>query len=45
VAIPKGQYMEDERTFYYEQAITTLRGKEVVEDQLEERKKEPTEVL
>jgi hypothetical protein len=44
VAIPKGQYMEDECTFYCEQAITPLRGKEVIEDQVEERKEEPTEV-
>jgi hypothetical protein len=44
VAIPKGHYTEDECTFYYEQAITTLRGREVAEDQVEERKEEPTEV-
>ena len=44
VTILKGHYMEDECIFYYEQAITTLRGKEVVEDQVEERKEEPTKV-
>jgi hypothetical protein len=32
--------MEDECTYYQEQAITTLRSEEVVENQVDERKEE-----
>jgi hypothetical protein len=37
-------YMEDECTYYHEQAIT-LRSEEVVENQVDERKEEQIEVL
>ena len=36
--------MVDESTSYHEQAITTLKSEEVVENQLEERKEEQIEV-
>ena len=36
-------YMEDECTYYHEQAVT-LRSEEVVENQMDERKEEQTEV-
>ena len=42
VANPSGHYMEDEGTYYYKQAVT-LRSKEVVENQVDERKEEQTE--
>jgi hypothetical protein len=42
---PNGHYMEDECTYYHEQAITTLRNEEVFENQVEERKEEQTEEL
>ena len=36
--------MEDECTYYHEQAIITLKSEEVVENQEEERKEEQTEI-
>jgi hypothetical protein len=41
---PNGHYMEDECIYYHEQAIITLKSEEVVENQMEERKEEQTEV-
>ena len=35
--------MEDESTSYHDQAITTLRSEEAVENQLKERKEEQIE--
>jgi hypothetical protein len=43
VANPNRHYMEDEGTYYHEQAIT-LRSEEVVEKQVDDRKEEQTEV-
>jgi hypothetical protein len=43
MANPNGHYMEDERTYYHEQVVT-LRSEEVVENQVDERKEEQTEV-
>ena len=45
VANPNGHHEEDESTSYHEQAITTLRSEEVVENQVEERKDEQIEIL
>jgi hypothetical protein len=44
VANPNGNYMEEECTYYHEQAISTLRCEKVVENQVEERKEEKIEV-
>jgi hypothetical protein len=43
VANPNEYYMEDECTYYHEQAIT-LRSEEVIEIQVDERKEEQTKV-
>ena len=44
MATPNGYYMEDECTYYHEQAVT-LRSEEVVKNQVDERKEEQTKVL
>jgi hypothetical protein len=43
VVNPNGHYMEDEGAYYHEQVVT-LRSKEVIENQVDERKEEQTEV-
>jgi hypothetical protein len=43
MANPNGHFMEDEGTYYHEQAVT-LRSEEVVENQVDERKEEQTKV-
>jgi hypothetical protein len=42
MADPKGHYMDDECTYYHEQAAI-LRSEEVVENQVEDMKEEQTE--
>jgi hypothetical protein len=43
VVNPNGHYMEDEGAYYHEQVVS-LRSKEVVENQVDERKEGQTEV-
>jgi hypothetical protein len=43
VANPNGRYIENEGTYYHEQAVT-LRSEEVVENQVDERNEEQIEV-